>query len=345
MQAGTKRPTLADVARLVGVSTATISYVVNEQSHGKVAISEETRRRVLEGIEKLGYQPDARARSLRAGANELIGLLIPDMQNPHYWSIVEGVEDEAHKAGYELLLSSTSLSQQRERQALDALSRRRIDALVVVPSFPDQSKEPLEMLAARSYPVVTVGSGMIATDSVITSYEVQTRQLMTHLFSLGHSRIGFVFGVGSPTLGVDRLDTYKRSFGDVGLAFDERLVEYCGVTIQDGYRAAHCLLASAPPPTALLVVNDLLAIGVLLAARERGLEIPADLSVASFDDIDAAAYLNPPLTTVRAHAREIGREAARLALTRINDRALPTQQAFVDAQLILRASTGPALAR
>ncbi|MFO7631287.1 MAG: LacI family DNA-binding transcriptional regulator, partial [Caldilinea sp.] len=249
MQVNTKRPTLADVARLVGVSTATVSYVVNEQTHGKVAISEDTRQRVLSGIEQLGYQPDARARSLRAGATNIIGLLIPDMQNPHYWGIVEGAEEEAHGVGYELLLSSTSLSQQRERQALDALCRRRIDALIVVPSFPDQSKEPLETLAAKNYPVITVGSGVIATDTVVTSYEVQTRQLMAHLFSLGHSQIGFVFGVGSPTLGVDRLNTYKDSFVDVGLVFNDRWIEHCGVTIQEGYQAALRLLGRALRPT------------------------------------------------------------------------------------------------
>jgi LacI family transcriptional regulator len=337
-----KRPTLADVARLAGVSTATVSYVVNGQTHGKVIISEETRQRVLEGIKRLDYQPDARAKSLRAGSSQLIGILIPDMHNPHYWEIVEGVEEKAHQAGYELLLSCTSLALHREQQAIDALSRRRIDALIALPSFPEQSRELLQAMAARNYPIVMVGNDFIATDTVVTGYEAQTRALMAHLLGLGHLRIGFVFGVGSPALGVNRWHAYVSSLAEAGLPVDETLVDRCGVTIEDGYQAARRLLAQPQPPTALLVVNDLLAIGVLLAAAEQGLTVPDDLSVAGFDDINLAAYLNPPLTTVRAHAKEIGREAARLAITRLGARTLPVQHVVVQPQLVLRASTGPA---
>jgi LacI family transcriptional regulator len=307
-------------------------------------ISDETRQRVLEGVAQLGYQPDARARSLRAGGTEIIGLLIPDMRNPHYWEIVDGAEDEAHCAGYELLVSSASLNPQREQQALDALSRRRIDALIALPSFPEQSKGPLQELAAQNYPVVVVGHDFTA-DRVVISYEVQTRQVMAHLLALGHRQIGFIFGVGSPALGVKRWSMYQNSLVDVGLPFDESLVDRCGVTVEDGYQAALRLLQRSPRPTALLVINDFLAIGVLRAAAEMGLALPAELSVASFDDIDLAAYLNPPLTTVRRNAREIGRAAVRLAVARIDERDLPVQQVAVEAELVIRASTGPAPVR
>lgn len=337
-----KRPTQADVARLAGVSTATVSYVVNAQSGGRIPISPDTRERVLAAIAELEYQPDARARSLRSGGTKTIGLLIPDMRNPFYWEIVDAVEKEVRAAGYEMLLANTSMDPRREIEALNALSGRRIDALILLISFLDQSREMLRSLAEQRYAVVTFDRVIDELDRVETKYADATPKLMAHLFELGHRRIGFVHGVGSPDLATNRLTLFRECHRLQGLSLDEDLIIHCGESIEDGYQATSSLLSTNPRPTAIVTVNDLLAFGARRAMYEHNLHVPDDVSLAGFDDVSMAAYLNPPLTTVRTNARELGRIAAMLALTRLQQPDLPLRVESVASELVVRASTGPA---
>jgi LacI family transcriptional regulator len=337
-----KRPTQVDVAQLAGVSRATVSYVVNGHAAGRISITAETRQRVQTAIDTLGYQPDARGRSLRSGGTGIIGLLIPDLHNPHYWAIAQGVETVAQQAGYQLLLSSTSLEPERELQTLQALSSRRIDGLILLLSFLGQSNQVLTKLAKHHYPVVVLGAEAQALDTVITTYREGTQHLLNHLLGLGHQRIGFIFGVASPDLGKNRLNIYRQTLLEAGLPYHEALVDRCGTTLEDGYQAARRLLAQQPRPTALLAINDLLSIGALRAANELGIQVPTQLSLVSFDDIEMAAYLNPPLTSVRANASDLGCAAAKLVLARLADPQRTFEQVHIPAKIMMRASTGPA---
>lgn len=339
-----KRPTQADVARLAEVSRATVSYVLSGRGDGPITVTEGTRQRVLKAAEQLGYEPDAAAQSLRLRASKTIGVLIPDLTNPHYWQIVRGAEQEAQSRGYDLLLTNTCLDQDRERSGVQALLRRRIDGLVLLLTFGDYLGDMLKMLARRRSPVVLLGveSELYGLDSVNPDYSDGASQLMKHLLALGHRRIGLVCGVARPTLAQDRLDAYRQGLQMAGLPFDENLVIRCGSTMADGHRAAMQLLQCKPRPTAILAINDLLAFGVLRALAKSGLRVPADLSVAGFDDIDASAYTNPPLTTVQGHAEEMGRIALRLILERMSNAERPPQNIRIPAQLIERESTGPA---
>ena len=331
-----KRPTQADVARLAGVSRATVSYVINENGGNRQPISASTRHRVLAAIAELGYEPDARARSLRSGGVNTVGLLVPDLHNPHYWEVVQGVEDELQKSGYDLLISSTSLDPDRERQALQALSQRRIDGLIVTLSFIEQSRRLLEPLVARSYPVVTLGKIVVETDGVMTSFRNAGRQVMHHLLDLGHQQIGFIFGVGSPDLGTNRMAVYHEAMMQADLPVNDALIVRCGPRLEDGYQAALHLLRLTPRPTALLAINDWLAVGALRAANQLGLTVPQDLSLASFDDTEMAAYLNPPLTSVRSSGEEIGRQAGRLVIERLATPMLPLRRVQIEAKLVVR---------
>lgn len=335
-----KIPTQADVARLAGVSRATVSYVVSGSTD--TPISAETRARVLDAIARLNYAPDARARNLRSGGSNTIGLLIPDLHNPHYWSIVQGVEDTVREQGHDLLLTSTSLDPERERQALQALSGRRMDALILILSFPEQSKTTLTQLAASGYPVVTLSNTSFNVDAVVATYRNATAQMMAHLIGLGHVRIGFVFGVGSKELATNRIAVYQESLLRAGIPVDPHLIDHCGVGIEDGYQAALRLLDRTPRPTALLVINDWLAIGALRAVGERGLRVPDDISIASFDDTELVAYLNPPMTSVRSNGHELGRQAASLAMERIQQPDRPIRRVQIEAELVVRGSTGRA---
>ena len=344
----TKYPTQADVARLAGVSRATVSYVVNGLSEAGVPITDETRQRVLKAVQQLGYHPDARAQSLRSGTTNTIGLLIPDMQNPHYWEIANGVEQQLQTENFDLLLATTSLDPDREIHFVDALSRRRIDGMILLLTYPDRVKTRIEALAKSQMPLVIVGSLLSEADPALAvsfdcaepNYYDGALQAMRHLIGLGHQRFGFVYGVADPRLGTDRLRAYRESLESAGLPFDEDLIEPCGTTLEAGYQATMRLLDRSPRPSAILVINDLLALGALRAAALHGLRVPDDLSIASFDDIEMAAYATPPLTTTRVHAEEIGRTAARLLLTRLQNPSIPPQHVRIPSRLVVRASTG-----
>ncbi|HEY9076045.1 MAG TPA: LacI family DNA-binding transcriptional regulator [Anaerolineaceae bacterium] len=352
-----KRPTQVDVARLAGVSRATVSYIVNNTTDNHVPISEETRQRVLKAVEELGYEPDASAQALRSGRTRTIGLILPDIRNPHFWQAADGVEQELRVSGYHLLLSSADLNPSYGEDIFKELSRRRIDGLILIGTSLFQSEgaqKTVNHLLKRRFPIAEIGEHP-AIDSVISNYEEATRQAMAHLLSLHHHRIGLIYGVrppwdsaGSmglpvrPADGLDRLQPYQESLLKAGLPVDPALIITCGATIEDGYQAALQLLSRPDKPTALLVINDLLAVGAMRAASDLGLHIPADLSLVSYDDIPLASYLTPRLTTSSKDMVRVGREAARLLLARIHEPDRPRQEIVIPARLILRESTGPA---
>ncbi|MCC9078560.1 LacI family transcriptional regulator [Litorilinea aerophila] len=343
-----KRPTQADVARLAGVSRATVSYVLNNQTRGRVPISEETRRRVLDAIAELDYVPDARAQALRSGNTKTIGLIIPDIHNPHFWEMADGAEQAARAAGYDILLSSIRPEDEHAKDIFKNLARRRIDGLIMVPSFLYDSAEAQKTLAAllkRRLPVVGIMSGHghvpHKIDRILADYRDATLELMARLLAWQHRRIGFVFGIAVPTLGNDRLVAYRESLEAAGLPVDPNLIIQCGPTLEDGYQATRQLLELPTPPTALLAINDLLAIGALRAIADAGLRVPDDISLAGYDDIPLARYLVPRLTTASKDGTKIGQEAIRLLLARLEQPDSPPQEVRVPARLILRESTGP----
>ena len=336
------------MARKAGVSRATVSYVVNDRTNGRVPISKQTRQRVLQAIEELGYEPDTRAQSLRSGDTKTIGLIIPDMHNPHFWENADGVEQEARAAGYQLLLSSMDLSAEYGEDIFKNLSGRRIDGLVLPGSFIENSKEAKKTLVRvlkRNLPVVEISDHPnedLKIDYVVSDYNQVTMEAMAHLLSLNHQRIGFINGVAKPVLGLDRLLPYQKSLRDAGLPLDQDLIIHCGPTIEDGYQSSIQLLNRSERPTAILAINDLLAMGVMRAAGDLGLRIPMDLSLISFDDIPPAKYLVPRLTTAAKDAVRLGREAIKLMLERIQDPSRPRQIIEIPARFIIRESTGPA---
>lgn len=346
-----KRPTQNDVARLAGVSRGTVSYVVNGLADGKVAISPETQARVWKAVEELGYVPDAGAQALRSGASNTIGLIIPDLRNPHFWQNAEGVEQEARAAGYRLLFSSMDLNAEYGEDLFRDLSGRRIDALILMGALVDQSelaKETLEHCLKRRLPIVEISDKPQSdelVDCVMSDYRAATVAAMEHLIGLGHRRIGMVYGVSQALMAPDRLETYRERLRAAGLPVDPDLVVECGPELEDGYQAAGRLLALAERPTAVLAINDLLALGVLRAAGDRGLRVPDDLSVVGFDDILMARYLVPRLTTATKDAVRVGREAARLVLARLQDPARPRQVVQAPSRLVIRESTAPPPAR
>jgi LacI family transcriptional regulator len=341
-----KRPTQQDVAKFAGVSRATVSYVLNGQTDGHMLISEETHKKVSEAIKELGYVPDARAQALRSGNTKTIGLIIPDVDNPHFWEYAKGVENEALASGYSLLLSSMELNIEYGEDIFQDLSRQRVDGLILMGSFINRSEKAQKILQQslkRRLPIVEISINRNIDnniDRILSDYCTATKELMVYLLSLGHRQIGLIYGVQEPVLAEDRLLPYQESLLAAGLPVENDLIIRCGAKIQDGYQAAEKLLKRSIRPTALIAINDLLAIGVIRAAADLGLNIPQDLSVVGYDDIPLANYMVPRLTTVSKNAVSIGCEAVKLLLARIQEPDRPQQTLDILSQVIVRESTG-----
>ncbi len=340
-----KRPTQVDVARVAGVSRATVSFVINNTTDNRVPISEETRQRVLRAVAELGYIPDTRAQALRSGDTRTIGLIIPDSHNPHFWQNVEGIEREAREVGYHILFSSMELNAEYGVDIFMDLASRRIDGLILMGTFIDQSEAAqttLAQLLKRRLAIVEISDRPNQNhdlDGVFSDYRAVTRQAMEHLITLRHRRIGLIYGAEPAELALDRFEPYRNSLEAAGIPFKSDWVVYCGSTLLDGYRAAMQLLQTAPRPSAVLAVNDLMAISLLRAAADLGLSVPRDLSLISFDDIPVANFMVPRLTTASKDAVRLGREAVRLILERIKNPNQTRQKIYVPARLIFREST------
>lgn len=344
-----KLPTQADVARLAKVSRATVSYVVNDQTGGRIPISEETRQRVLAAVAELGYVPDARAQALRSGSTKTIGLILPDIQNPHFWEVAAGVEQEANSAGYQILLSSISPESSIADDVFENLSHRRIDGLIMVPSFlyhSEKAQKTLADLLKRRVPIVGMMSNLnnvdLNIDRVVSDYREATMEIMAYLLSLQHKRIGFIYGLTVPSLGEDRLSAYRESLEAANLPVDSALIGRCGPMVEDSYQTALELLQLPERPTALLAINDILAIGALRAIGDLNLKVPDDVSLFGYDDIPLARYLVPRLSTASKDGTKTGREAFRLLMGRFQHPDQPRQEIRLPAKMILRESIGPA---
>lgn len=333
------RITLKDVANLAGVSAQTVSFVVNRNP----VISEETRIKVLEAIRQLGYTPNASARSLRLGVPRVIGLLVPDGHNPHFWSIIDGAEQESLAQGYSLLVATTAMDRQRERVAFNAITQQHLAGIILMLTYPEDYEEDVASLHRQNIPVVVDGVQFANVDRVWFHYRTAAREMMDHLLGLGHRKIAFIQGVGRQDFaaGKDRADVYQQKMREAGFGEEDLRVELCGSTLAEGYAAAKRLLKRDPGITAIVAMNDLIAAGAIHAVRESGLSVPEDISVAGFDDDELFRYTHPPLTSGAADGAEFGRKAVRLVLKRIAEPHAPRMRDHVVSSLVVRKSTGP----
>jgi LacI family transcriptional regulator len=336
-----KRPTQVDVAQLAGVSRATVSYVLNNNTDKRIPISAETRQRVLDAIAKLGYEVDARAQALRSGDTKTIGVLLPLYENPYFWQILRGISAEAEAAGYSLLLAHNSVTPEQENQSVREIAEQRVDGLVMLIGFKLLPEQVIHQLRSSSRPIVEISATASEFDYVHQDYGAGTLALMSHLIELGHRRIGFIYGVTVLSQGYDRLIPYRRALEKAELPYDESLVYQCGQLMDDGYEAAHHLLSQPRRPTALLAINDLLAISAIRAANDLGLHVPNDVSIAGFDNIPFSRFSVPRITSVSGQPEQNGRDAVRLLLKRLHNPNRPHEVVTAGWELHIRESTGP----
>ncbi len=338
-----RRVTSRDVAKKAGVSRTTVSFVLNEVEG--VRISNETRQRVLAAAKDLGYVPDATAQALVSRRTRIIGLVFSRNYHHHLTSdafllqVVDGLLDVVRQHGIRLILDSVENLNQKDAY-LSLARAKRIDGIII--SLPRTDDQELHALAEEGFPAVLIGR--LPTEricSVDVDNRVAAQLAVNHLLSQGHTRIGCI--TNSPPSffsGYDRLCGYRDALEAAGISYEKKLVRYGNYGPESGYEAMTSILeAEKPRPTAVFVASDVVAFGAMRAIQEHQLTIPNDIAVIGFDDVPMSRFMNPPLTTIRLPAADIGRKAGELLFDLILHQVEPGRQVLLDTELIVREST------
>jgi LacI family transcriptional regulator len=309
-----------DVANHAGVSTAVVSYVVNE---GPRKVAPETRDRVLEAIRVLGYRPNATARALRMGTTRTFGLITPDGGNPLFAELAKAIDREAAARGYVVLQTSADGDPETENAKITELVARQVSGLLLVAPTDDPALEDVEV------PVIAINRVLPSTSSVRPAYREGARRGVEHLISHGHRRIGLVIGgAGHP----ERELGWREALAAAGLP--EGPIARTTFSRGGGYRAGQTLLHHEP--TGIFASSDLQAIGVLRALHEAGVRVPEDVALVAFDGTRETEYTWPPLTVVRQPVEELARQA----VNRLIEGEESTEALTVPTELVLRRSCG-----
>jgi LacI family transcriptional regulator len=337
-----RRPRIKDVAELAGVSTATVSLVLNEVDGVRVA--QATRERVRAAARELGYRPNSLARSLRTQRTQMIGFISDQIATtPFAGRMIQGAEDAAWRAGYVLLLVNTGGTEDSRRRAVQALLERQVDGILFATMFHQVVDVPEAIL---STPVVALDAEprLPGVPYVVPDETGGAEAIVTELVAAGHRRIAHITDRLRSTAAVLRLQAYRDVLGRHGIPVDPALVVEDDTDHEGGYRAAKLLFDLTPAPTAVFCFNDQVAMGVYRAVAERGLQIPDDVSVVGFDDQELiAGALSPGLTTVALPHYAMGEWALRTLLLRIQDSGMDgdAPAELMACPLVRRASVGP----
>ena len=325
------KSSIQDVAKLAGVSIATVSRTF--QYPGRVA--DNTREHILKIARDLNYMPNAQARSLRTAKTKLVVALVPDIANPFFSEVILGVEDVAKSQGYSVLLGDTQYKVENEQRYGDMVSSRLVDGMLAL-----VHRIPKIRIGGR-LPVVNACEP--TSDAEISSVTIDNaaafQEGVGYLIALGHRHIAFIGGPSETSNA--RRTGYLRAMEAAGLPVVPKLTQGASYSIEAGVRAARAILAHGLPVTAFACVSDQIAIGAMHALRDFGHSVPNDVSVLGFDDIAFSRYTLPPLTTIAQPREELGREAMHMLLRLIDDRAVPVQKLTLPTQLIVRGTTAP----
>jgi LacI family transcriptional regulator len=331
--------TIRDVARQAGVSPMTVSRVIN----GGHFVSEETRQHVEAVIRELGYVPNVMARGLSAQRTRILALIVPDVANPFFTLIVRGAEVLARQAGYRVILCNTENDREQEWAYVQAMLEHRVEGILIAPAG-DHSTDTLRLIEQQQVPYVLVDRSVqgvhcdvVQGDSVGDAYK-----LVEHLISHGHRRIAMIAGVAGVSTSRDRQRGYREALEAAGIPLEPALIVDSDFNTEGGYQAAQRLLWMPKRPDAIFAINNLVAVGVVRALRERRLSIPNDIALACFDDIEHAAVICPFLTVMQQPAESYGRIATDRLLARITgDASENAHSVILSAELIIRESSGP----
>lgn len=324
---------IKDVAAEAGVSVATVSRVLNDHP----SVSADARARVLAAVEALGYRPNAVARSLRTDQTHTLGLVISDVMNPYFTELARSVEEEARALGYSVIIGNADERPDLQDHHVRTLLDRRIDGLLVSPT---DGGSPLMLDAARVTPMVFVDRWIPGVDVPVVRADgrAAVRDLVSHLYALGHRRLAIIAGPAATTTGRERVDAFREALAEYGLGLPDAYIGQGDFQADSGRRVTEGFLDLPEPPEAVFAADNLMALGALDAVRARGLRVPDDLALAAFDDIPWFVHTDPPVTAIAQPTGELGRAAVRALVDRIEGR--PPQSVTLAARLVVRRSCG-----
>lgn len=329
---------IKEVAQQAGVSTATVSHVINKTRF----VSEEIRARVLSAIEKCRYYPNAHARGLASGRSRMIGLVISDIANPFFPELVKAIEAAAFERGYDIVLSNTNYDAKRTSNYVRRFIERKVAGVAVMTS--EMDKGLVEELAHSEVPVVFLDVGETATHmhNMRVDYDEGIEQAIKHLVALGHRRIAYIGGTEKLSSARRRLEAFRRAMAQL-VPGQPELIFQGNFKIEGGRAAANEIMNVHRDdlPTAVLTANDLTAIGAISEFESAGIKIPSDISIVGFDDIAFAALTRPKLTTVHVPLNELGRRAVEVLLNSLDDLQKVGIEIRMPTKLVIRDSTGP----
>jgi len=328
-----------EVARIAGVSTATVSRAINNPEK----VAEKTLKKVIAAVSDAGYSVNHLARNLRTSKTSNVVVLVPNITNPFYSEVIRGMERVAHTYGYSVLLGDTQDSEDREAVYASMLTTKRADGLITLcPRIPQLSKQ---MTSDELLNAPIVNACECARDTVMRTVKIDNiaaaKEATEHLLNLGHRRIGLVAGPFESPLSIERLNGYSMALKTAGIAYDDTLVASGDFSIESGKTAAEKILSIENRPTAIFCSNDEMALGVMTALKSNGAKIPDDISIIGFDDIHYAQYFDPPLTTIAQPAGDLGELAMSQLCEILAGNPPQSRNAVLPHKLIERESTKP----
>lgn len=335
----TNSVTIYEVAKAAGVSPKTAARIL-----GGTPGRPYNEKLVQEAAEKLGYIRNQQAASLRSGKSGLIGLVVPDIQNPYYPVFFQAVHDAAVSAGYQILLSSTFGKNSEEVHSLRMFERNRVEGIILNAAETEDDEECDAVLArflSRGVPVIVAGRPLrkLPADQICLQNKAGLVKSTSYLLKIGRRRIAFVSGSAQAQASKQRYEGYASALKEHSLPVDRDLVSYGAFNADSGFQQARALLALPSPPDAFVATNDMLALGVIKACQSSGLNVPRDIAVIGFDDVPLAQLVAPALTTLRQPTTDIARDCVNLIVDRIRTKdSGPPRQLIYEPELIIRDS-------
>ena len=326
--------TLKIVAEKAEVSVNTASRAINN----KPDINEETKERVLKIAQDLGYVRNDTAVALRTKKTGTIGVVIADNRNPFYAEVLNGMEVAARKKNYHIILANTQRDYRKEEEAINLLLNKRVDGLLIAPV--QDRDDDIKKLIEANIPFVIVGRDFNDIDlDAVYNDEVKGGFLATeYLIKKGHKKIAFINGFLHKSPARGRLEGYKKALKKYKISFNNTLVSVGDIDVKDGYKRTKQLFEKVMDFSAIFAYNDMVALGVIQAIKEKDLRIPEDIGLVGYDDIPYSAFISPPLTTVKVKKQDLGIESVKLLLSRINGGRKKTKKVMLDVELQIRKS-------
>ncbi|WP_346857829.1 LacI family DNA-binding transcriptional regulator [uncultured Draconibacterium sp.] len=326
-----------DVATRAGVSIATVSRVLNNNGN----VNEATRAKINKAIKDLKYQPSRVAKRLRSKSisSNLLGVLIPDIENPFYVDVLRGIEELAYNNNYAIIMCNFGQDEKKEKLYLEILQSEAIDGLIVAPAHEDDPL--LKKMVKDGLPVVCVDRGLkdANVDVVLVDNVTGAYTAVDYLIKSGYKRVAYIAGLKAIPSSNLREQGYRKALEENGIAYDEELVKFGNSKHESGVELCNELLKLPNPPDAIFTGNNLITLGALETIQKWKLKIPEDIAIIGFDDMQWSSSLNPPLTAVRQPAMEIGKRAVELLIQRIQDPERSSIQMTLNTELMKRSSS------